>query len=77
MGLDTGVMWNQYRNSYGPVCLVVDRVMLSSVIAEKGTGIIYLFDYYCGRARKHVAVIFYFRRCNYSALGNLRGGKNW
>jgi len=49
--------------------------MLLIVLAEEGLGIIYLFDYYWRRARKHVAVIFYFRRCNYSALGNLRGGK--
>jgi hypothetical protein len=50
--------------------------MLSSFIAEEGLGIIYLFDYYWRRARKHVVVIFYFLRCNCSALGNLRGGKN-
>jgi len=34
--------------------------MLSSVISEEGLGIIYLFDYYWRRARKHVAVIFLF-----------------
>jgi hypothetical protein len=28
--------------------------MLSSVIAEEGLGILYLFDYYWRRARKHV-----------------------
>jgi hypothetical protein len=32
--------------------------MFSSVIAEEGIGIFYLFDYYWLLARKHVAVIF-------------------
>jgi hypothetical protein len=50
--------------------------MLSSVITEEGLGIFYLFDSYWRRARKHVVVIFCFRRCNYSALRNLGGGKN-
>src|SRR5262249_38627181 len=59
-----------------PVFLRVGRVMVSSVIAEEGLGILYLFDYYWRRARKHVAVIFYSRFCNYLSLGNLRGGKN-
>ena len=67
---DTG---NWYHNS---CVLRVGRVMVSSVIAEEGLGILYLFDYYWRRARKHVAVIFYSRCCNYSALGDLRGGKN-
>jgi hypothetical protein len=49
---------------------------LLSFIAEEGLGIIYLFDYYWRRARKHVAVIFYFRCCNYSALWNICGVKN-
>jgi hypothetical protein len=34
--------------------------MLSRVIAEEGLGVLYLFDYYWRRARKHVAVIFLF-----------------
>jgi hypothetical protein len=32
--------------------------MLSRVIAEEGLGILYLFDYYWRRARKHVAAFF-------------------
>jgi len=32
--------------------------MLSIVLAEDGLGVIYIFDYYWRRARKHVAVIF-------------------
>ena len=56
MGLNTGVTGNQYRDSYGPVFLRLGGVMLSSVLAEKGHGILYLFNYYWRRARKHVAI---------------------
>jgi hypothetical protein len=42
-----------------PVFLRVGRVMAPSVIPEEGLGILYLFDYYWRRSRKHVAVIFY------------------
>jgi len=48
--------------------------MLSIVLAEDGLGILYLFDYYWRRARKHVAAIFYFRCCNCAALRNLLAG---
>jgi hypothetical protein len=41
-----------------PVFLRVGRVTLSSAIAEEGHGILYPFDYYWGRARKHVAAIY-------------------
>jgi hypothetical protein len=74
VGHDAGDERNQYLESYGPVFLRLGRVMLSSVLAEEGHGIIYLFDYYWSRARKHVAVIFYFRCYNYSALRHLRSG---
>jgi hypothetical protein len=66
VGLDTGAAGNQYCDGYDPVFLRVGRILLSSVIAEEGLGIIYLFDYYWRRARKHVAATFYFRRRNCS-----------
>jgi hypothetical protein len=75
VGFDTGAAGNQHGNSYGPVFLRVGRILLSSVVAEEGLGIHYLFDFYWRRARKHVAVIFCFPGCNYSAESNPRGGK--
>ena len=59
MDHDAGDEGNRYLESYGPVFLRLGRVMLSSVIAEEGHGIIYFVDYYWRRARKHVAVIFF------------------
>jgi len=56
VGLDTGATGNQYRGSYGPVFLRVGRIMLSSVVAEEGPGILYLFKLYWRRARKHDGV---------------------
>jgi hypothetical protein len=60
VGLGAVDAGNQYRKSDRYVCLPFGRIMLSSVLAEEGLGNFYLFDYYWGRARKHVAVIFLF-----------------
>jgi len=49
--------------------------MLSSVLAEEGPGIIYLFDYYWRHARKHVVVIFIFDVVTIKHRGIFAAGK--
>jgi len=56
VGLNTGATGNQYRDSYGPVILRVGWIMLSSVVAEEGPGIFYLFKLYWRQPRKHVDI---------------------
>jgi hypothetical protein len=56
VGLDTGATGNQYCGSYSPVILRVGWIMLSSVIAEEGLGIFYLFKLYWRQTRKHVDI---------------------
>ena len=64
VSLNTGATESPYSESNGPVSLRIGWIRLSSVITEEGLGIIYLFDYYWRRERKHVAVIFYYPCCN-------------
>jgi len=64
VSLNTGATESPYSESNGPVSLRIGWIRLSSVISEEGLGIIYLFDYYWRRERKHVAVIFYYPCCN-------------
>jgi len=70
VGLDTGAAGNQRRDSYDPVFLRVGRIMLSSVIAEKGHGNLYLITLYWRRARKHVAIAW---KINSDLRGNFGG----